>query len=155
MTALKLKIPPPVWFLLCATLMWLVARYLPASLPNYQHAAIFFCGLAVAIIGGAVAVSALWVIHQARTTHSPFRPQHTATLVTWGIYRKSRNPMYLSLLFILMAWALWLGSMLVWLVLPLFVWLITYFQIKPEEQILAQKFGTHYAEYCTQVRRWL
>lgn len=155
MKSLKLKIPPPAWFLLCAALMWLVAQYVPVSLPNYQHTAIFFSGLAVAIIGGAVAVSALWVIHQAKTTYSPFRPQHTAKLVTWGIYRKSRNPMYLSLLLGLIAWALWLGAMLAWLVLPLFVWLITYFQIKPEEQILAQKFGTHYAKYCNQVRCWL
>ncbi|WP_460029853.1 hypothetical protein [Mannheimia haemolytica] len=84
MKSLKLKIPPPAWFLLCAALMWLVAQYVPVSLPNYQHTAIFFSGLAVAIIGGAVAVSALWVIHQAKTTYSPFRPQHTAKLVTWG-----------------------------------------------------------------------
>ncbi|HDL4645222.1 TPA: isoprenylcysteine carboxylmethyltransferase family protein, partial [Mannheimia haemolytica] len=53
MKSLKLKIPPPAWFLLCAALMWLVAQYVPVSLPNYQHTAIFFSGLAVAIIGGA------------------------------------------------------------------------------------------------------
>lgn len=152
---LKLKIPPPVWFLLCAALMWWIARLLPAYLPNYQHSVILMLAMVIAVIGLLIAMSAIITIRKAKTTTSPFQPQNTIQLVDWGIYRKSRNPMYLSLLLGLIAWALWLGSIFAWIIPPLFIWLITHFQIQPEEQILTQKFGQRYLDYARQVRRWL
>lgn len=152
---LKLKIPPPFWFLVCAALMWLMAGYFPASLSSDQNRFILSLMCMVIVAAAVVATLAIKTIHQAKTTHSPFQPEKTSQLVTWGIYSKSRNPMYLSLLFGLIAWALWLNSLVAWLGVPLFVWLITYFQIQPEEQILTTKFGQPYLDYIAKVRRWL
>ncbi|MEG9486944.1 isoprenylcysteine carboxylmethyltransferase family protein [Mannheimia indoligenes] len=152
---LKLKVPPPVWFLFCAALMWWIGRVLPVHFPNYQHPIIFILGALIAVIGLVIAISAVVTMRKAETTSSPFQPQNTFQIVDWGIYRKSRNPMYLSLLLGLIVWALWLGSIFAWFVLPLFIGLITHFQIKPEEQILTQKFGQRYLDYASRVRRWL
>lgn len=134
--------------------MWQLAGYSKTFLIYHNR-----CVLAlVCIVGTAaiiIAAIAVKTMHQAQTTHSPFEPEKTTQLVTWGIYRKSRNPMYLSLLFGLIAWALWLNSFVAWLGVPLFVWLITYFQIQPEEQVLTAKFGQPYLDYIAKVRRWL
>ncbi len=155
MRNLKLKIPPPVWFIFCAALMWLLSQSLPQHLPNYQNRVVLVLSGIVGGVGLLIALLALITIHKAKTTHSPFQPENTNQIVNWGIYSKSRNPMYLSLLLGLVTWALLLGSIFTWLILPLFMWLITYFQIKPEEQILSQKFGKAYLDYLSQVRRWL
>ncbi|WP_374936529.1 methyltransferase family protein [Mannheimia granulomatis] len=103
---------------------------------------------------GVIATLAISALHRAKTTYSPFKPENTNRLVNRGIYRKSRNPMYLALLLGLISWALLLGSLSAWSIVPLFMWLITYFQIKPEEQILLKKFGKGYSDYLMQVRRW-
>lgn len=155
MQKLKLKIPPPVWFILCAILMWLLSQTLFCSLPNYQNRGVLVLSVIVGGVGLVIALLAVITIHNAKTTHSPFQPENTSQIVNWGIYSKSRNPMYLSLLLCLSCWALLLGSLVAWLVVPLFMWLITYFQIKPEEQILSKKFGKVYLDYLSQVRRWL
>ena len=79
----------------------------------------------------------------------------TSTLVTTGIFRISRNPMYLSLTLWLLAWSLFCGTFWGLLVVVAFVVYLTEFQIKPEEQFLAQKFGQAYLEYKQSVRRWI
>ncbi|MDD0824095.1 isoprenylcysteine carboxylmethyltransferase family protein [Mannheimia sp. AT1] len=155
MQKLKLKVPPPVWFVFCAMQMWLLSQALPNHLPDYQNKGVWVLSGIVGGVGLVIALLALITIHKAKTTHSPFQPENTNQIVNWGIYSKSRNPMYLSLLLGLMAWALLLGSIFAWLVVPLFMWLITYFQIKPEEQILSKKFGQSYLDYLSEVRRWL
>jgi len=83
------------------------------------------------------------------------KPEKASSLVTTGIYRFTRNPMYLGLLFVLFAWAVFLAS--VWALLgPVaFVFYIDRFQIAPEEAILAGMFGAAYTEYKARVRRWL
>jgi protein-S-isoprenylcysteine O-methyltransferase Ste14 len=83
------------------------------------------------------------------------KPQNTTGIVTSGLYKFSRNPMYVGLLIILTGYAIWLGSVTPFLLLPLFYWLITQMQIKPEERILQQKFGQEYLDYKNTVRRWL
>lgn len=152
---LKLRIPPPVWFLFCVIFMWLLAQGLPCHLPNYQYMAVVALSGVIGIIGIMIAILALAAIHKAKTTISPFQPENTRQIVDWGIYRYSRNPMYLALLLGLVIWALLLGSLFAWLVVPLFIWIMTYFQIYPEEQILSKKFGQVYVDYLSKVRRWL
>ena len=76
-------------------------------------------------------------------------------MVTDGIYRYSRNPMYLGMALLLAAWALWLGNAAALLGIVLFVALINRYQIRPEERILAAKFGDDYRNYCRRTRRWL
>lgn len=71
------------------------------------------------------------------------------------MYRLTRNPMYLGLLLVLVGWAIVLGSVSSFIVLPLFVVILTVQQIIPEEKVLEQKFGQQYRDYKQSVRRWL
>jgi len=82
-------------------------------------------------------------------------PDKSTTLVTDGIYRISRNPMYLGLLFLLVAASLYFSSFLSILIIPAFIWYLTEFQIKPEEESLKRVFGEDYETYLKKVRRWV
>ena len=83
------------------------------------------------------------------------KPETTASIVTTGIYRVTRNPMYLGLAFVLMGWATYLANLAALLLVPAFVAYMTRFQIKPEERALLAKFGLSFAEYLAAVRRWI
>ncbi|HPQ94387.1 MAG: isoprenylcysteine carboxylmethyltransferase family protein [Thiothrix sp.] len=142
---LKTLIPPPVYALVAAALMWGLDRWLPLLhwLPEpWNRVGLVLIGLA--------ALADLWslgLFFRARTTPNPMRPHRASALVTGGLYRYSRNPMYLGMLVML-------GSLTPGLVLPLFVRLINRVQILPEEAVLAGRFGAAYRDYCRQVRRW-
>jgi len=150
---LKTKIPPPVYLLMAATLMWLLNHFFPL----YQWLASPWNKVGLFIIGAAVLLDfwSLGLFFRARTTPNPMKPGNASHLVTGGMYRISRNPMYLGLLVILSGWALYLGSLSPLLVLPLFVWVLTLQQILPEEAVLAEKFGQTYQAYRQRVRRWV
>ena len=92
---------------------------------------------------------------RARTTVNPFAPERTVNIVSSGIYRLSRNPMYLGMACILTGWAVWLWQVQAVLGVVLFVAWITRFQIIPEERVLTQKFDTEYRQYRQRVRRWV
>jgi len=111
----------------------------------------------VAIIVLAIVVdsSSVYLFFKKRTTINPLKPSNTQGLVTTRLYHYTRNPMYVGLLVILIGFGIWLGSIAPFLALPLFYWLITNMQIKPEEVILEEKFGQEYLEYKKRVRRWL
>lgn len=153
MNALELKIPPPAVALLIAIAMWFAARTGPSiDLPLQLRSVAFG---AFALSGGAVALAGDWAFRRARTTINPFRPQNTSALVTSGVYRYTRNPMYVGLLLVVVGWCAFLGSATA-LVGPIaFVAYITRFQILPEERVLLSKFGASYSDYLTRVRRWL
>jgi len=102
-------------------------------------------------IGSAGMVS-FW---RAKTTMNPTKADAVSSLVTGGVFRFTRNPMYLSLLLYLLAWAVYLSSWLALLLLPAFVLYINRFQIRPEERALSSLFGSEYAAYKGRVRRWL
>ena len=108
------------------------------------------------MIGGiAIALAGVMKFHQAKTTVNPIRPEKTSAMVTSGVYRLSRNPMYLGFLLALVAWAIWLSHALAFAFLPFFVIYMNRFQIIPEERALAAKFGGKFTEYRNSVRRWL
>ncbi|MFG5779717.1 methyltransferase family protein [Comamonas sp. J-3] len=153
MRALELKIPPPVVALLCAALMWAVAHYWPSS--AWAGPWRLPLTLLLVALGGAADLSGLLAFRRHRTTVNPLAPQNSSTVVQDGIYRYSRNPMYLGMALLLTAWAVWLAQPACLLVLPLFVGYITRFQILPEERILQARFGTPYQDYLRRVRRWL
>jgi len=92
---------------------------------------------------------------RARTTINPMDPGAASQLVTGGIFRISRNPMYLGLALLLAGWGITLGSLTVWLIPPLFVAYITRAQIIPEERALKARFTGEYREYCRHVARWI
>ena len=151
--SLELKVPPVALGLICAALMGLAARFVPRlgfSLPGRAFVA---GGLA---LGGAL-ISLLGVVafRRARTTVNPMKPETSSSLVVVGIYRVTRNPMYLGFLLILLGGAAYCSNVLSLLAIPAFVLYMTVFQIRPEERALDSLFGPEFAAYRTRVRRWI
>jgi len=153
MKALELKIPPPVYALISGALMWWLNQALPVA--NFIDSPWNKAGVAIIVFAIILDTSSLYLFIKKHTTINPMKPSSTQGLVTAGLYKYTRNPMYVGLLTILFGYAVWLGSVTPFLVLPLFYWLITNMQIKPEERILEAKFGREYRDYKNKVRRWL
>ena len=135
----------------CALLMWLIAvPALDFALPGREMlAAIFFV---VALIVG---LSAVLGFHRAKTTVNPLKPDAASALVVRGIYRWTRNPMYLAMLLVLVAWACIVANWAALAILPLFMIYLNRFQIVPEERALHARFGAQFENYRRKVRRWL
>ena len=152
MQALELKVPPPVVGLLVAAAMWGVSDWPPA----FTHAPTIRLVLAgvLAVVGVGFDILGLLAFRQSRTTINPLRPARASALVTAGVYRVTRNPMYVGMAFLLTAWAIYLGALWPFLGPLLFVAYINRFQIAPEERVLRSKFG-EFDAYAAQVRRWL
>ena len=153
MKALELKIPPPIVALLVGVAMWEIASVSPLlDIPLFIRKVI--AGVLL-LVGGTIAFPGFVALIRARTTFNSMKPKATSSLVTSGIYRFTRNPMYVSVLFILITWAVFLSSACALIGPVAFVLYINRFQIKPEERALAAMFGEAYAEYKGRVRRWL
>ena len=153
MTTLELKIPPPAVALAIALLMWLTSilfGYIPIRL-NYRLGA----ALALLVIGQGISISGIVAFRRAKTTLNPLKPGNSTALVTGGIYRFTRNPMYLGLLLTLMGWLAFIASPPALVFLFFYVVYINRFQIDPEERTLSSLFGEDYAAYKTRVRRWV
>lgn len=153
MAHLELKVVPPLVFLISGLLMWLLASVLPmlAYSTGFRQPVVVALS-AVGLLSGAAAVIAFRL---KKTTVHPTEPHRTSYLVTNGIFRLTRNPMYLGLLLLLMAWGFYLQNMAVFVVLPLFVLYINRFQIMPEERMMLKLFGADFITYTQQVRRWI
>ena len=150
---LELKIPPPLVVLGVALLMWLAARSVPGLAWDMAVRAV--CAVVLAALGTGIAVGGVVSFVSARTTVNPLKPGAASSLVTTGLYRLTRNPMYLGDLVILIGWAVFLSNAVSFLLLPVFVLYINRFQIRPEEKALAGIFGAGYAAYRSRVRRWV
>jgi protein-S-isoprenylcysteine O-methyltransferase Ste14 len=111
--------------------------------------------LALVVIGLSISISGMVSFRRAKTTINPSKPSAASSLVTSGVYRYTRNPMYLGLSITLMAWGVFLSNALALLAVPLFVLYINRLQIIPEERVLSSLFGAKYAAYKEKVRRWL
>ena len=154
MSKLELRVPPVIVVAVCAFAMWLIARQLapgPLTVPARL-------GLAavLAVVGITLALAGIREFRAARTTVNPLLPEQAASMVTSGVYRFTRNPMYLGMFCLLAAWAAWLGRLAPFLaVLPGFVLYMSRFQIRPEERALEQRFGAAFREYAARVRRWI
>ncbi|MDF1628399.1 MAG: isoprenylcysteine carboxylmethyltransferase family protein [Alcanivoracaceae bacterium] len=107
------------------------------------------------LMGAGVSLAGVVSFRRARTTVNPLKPEKTSSLVCSGIYRITRNPMYLGFLLVLIGWAVMLGSAFAALGPVLFVSYISRFQIVPEERVLASLFGDEFSAYRAKVRRWL
>ncbi len=150
---LALKVPPPVQALVCGILMWVIDRQLPGG--QLESAIQLPMSILFAISGIVLVVFSMLAYRRASTTVDPFHPEEASQLVVDGFFGYSRNPMYASLLLVLISWAIWLGNVYNVAVLVLFVTYITFFQIKPEEEALRSLFGETYEHYCSRVRRWI
>lgn len=153
MQALELKIPPPLVGVLVAGAMWLAAPIGPAM--PFDAGLRTPLAIALVVAGLGIDLAGLLAFRRARTTVNPLRPERASALVAAGVYRFTRNPMYLGMALLLTGWAVQLGG---WLPLagPLaFAAWITRFQILPEERVLRQRFGPAFDVYAARVRRWL
>ncbi|MEO8195487.1 MAG: methyltransferase [Thermoanaerobaculia bacterium] len=152
MRALELKVPPVVQFAFCAAAGYGLSRAVPAlafRLPGTTVAA----GL-LALAGAGIGAAGVILFVRLRTTVNPHRPENASAVVASGVYRLTRNPMYLGLLLALAAWSLYLSNAAAALALPAFVAYMNRFQIEPEERALTSKFGAPFIAYMAAVRRW-
>lgn len=153
MNTLELKIPPPLVLLIFAIAMWFAA---PLTEPlNVSFGLRLGFALALAVIGEGISATGMIQFRRAKTTINPMKAGNASSLVTGGVYRFTRNPMYLGMVLVLLGWAVFLSSPVTLLFVPLFVLYIHRFQIFPEERVLTDLFGSEYAEYKNKVRRWV
>ena len=152
MPDLALRVPPPVVVAVAALLMWVIAwalRPMELAMPARILAIVIF------LSGLLIVVAGLIEFRRARTTVNPLDPAAASSLVVNGVYGLTRNPMYLGMAIILIAWAVYLGNVLALLVMPCFIAYMNRFQIIPEETVLRSLFPSEFEPYAKRVRRWL
>ncbi len=145
------NIHPPV-----VTLFYIIAAYtlkwsipIPYAVPSILRIAAF----ALMIIGFALAAAAFVEFRKAKTTLNPHGS--VTTMATNGVYRFTRNPIYLGFLLMVIGFPLQSGTYWGLVIAPLFIESINSLVIKHEETYLERKFGKEYTEYKSRVRRWL
>jgi len=147
----KTKIPPPILALVMIGLIYLSSLLIVPTAFNYQGS----LSVIFLIIGFACALPSFRLFARYKTTITPLKPSDATVLVTEGMYRYSRNPMYLGLLLLTIASTIWFGTWLGIIINILFIFLINFLQIIPEEEALLTIFGEEYEEYKKNVRRWI
>lgn len=153
LSLLELKLSPVMMTIALASLMWVVAGHTGSySMPAALRISTLLILLAA---GAAIGLAGIWSFRKARTTVNPWRPHASSRLVVSGIYRYTRNPMYLALMLALAGWGLWLANLWALLLGFVFVPYMNRFQIRPEERALERLFGQSFRDYCRRVRRWL
>lgn len=153
MQTLELKIPPLAQVLIIGGLMGLVAA---VSRDFLLPLAIRWWGALLLLVPGVfLTLAGVWRFRRNGTTLNPLRPDTASSLVTSGVYRISRNPMYAGFLLCLCGWGCYLGNRYALLGPVIFVLYMNRFQILPEERALERLFGAEYDAYRRLVRRWL
>ena len=145
------KIPPVLVVLFFAGIMALVAHYSVIDLSAF----ISYVAAIFVVIGVIFCIAGVVSFRLAKTTVNPNNPEQATVLVTTGVYKLSRNPMYVGFAFILLGWGVWLMSIWAIACIAGFVAYLTLFQIIPEERALSKIFGQQYTDYMNRVRRWL
>lgn len=150
---LENRIPPPLVMLVTGIAIAAAGRLEPLIPlpPFWRH--LLAGGLLLAGLG----IVALGVMRfrAAGTTIDPTRPDQASTLVATGIYRFTRNPMYLGFATMLLGWSVLWRSVWGLALTAVFVGYIHRFQILPEERALRAKFGAEFEAFASQVRRWI
>jgi len=148
---LKNKIPPPIVTLVFAALIYFSSEWSPSIVFRGQNLISLFL-MTVGLIVLLIAISAFIKL---KTTINPLKPEAASSLVTTGIFRISRNPMYLGMLLLIISLWIKTGAVLGFILVAGFIAYLNYFQIFPEEQAMKGLFSDKYKTYCQQVRRWL
>jgi protein-S-isoprenylcysteine O-methyltransferase Ste14 len=145
------KIIPPFYFLASMVLMVGLHHHLP--IVQVIPEPVSYAGIILIITGFVMTSWGANAFRKAETPVKPFEP--STTLVLHGLYRYTRNPMYLGFIIILCGSGILLGSLLPFLVIPVFFLIIQEGFIKHEELFLENIFGDKFREYKSRVRRWL
>ncbi len=148
---MKNKIPPPIITLICALLIYLSKPFFPELIFNYfNQISLFFL-----ISGFIIILISFLRFKKEKTTIDPIKIEKASSLVTNGIFKYSRNPMYLGMLLILISVSIKFNFYGGLLVVGSFVYFITYFQILPEEKAMLKLFGKDFINYKNKTRRWV
>ena len=151
MDKFKNKIPPTILTLLFLFFNYILSfNFLKIDIP-YKY---FFTTLLL-ILGFYIIIRSSRLFAKAKTSINPLRPHKSTSLITNDIYKYSRNPMYFGYLLILLSSSVYLGNVLSIIIIPLFIFIINFIQIKPKEEALKDLFGPNYDEYLLKVRRWI
>lgn len=153
MKSLENKIPPPVLMLVVAATMWGAAKIQsPVSIESHLRIGLM---LTLGVVALTFSIGGVTAFRAAKTTINPAQIDRASRVVTGGIYRFSRNPMYVGLTALLVGWAVFLAVPLTAIGPIAFALFMHRFQILPEERVLAAKFGREYLDYKQRVRRWI
>lgn len=144
---------PPVWLLGFLVLAWGVSEGQSALWPGLDGLWARPFGGALVIVGVALMIAAVWQMLRHRTTFIP--RQRPSALVTEGVFALSRNPIYLGDAFVLAGAALYWGAIPALVLVPVFMWLISWRFIEGEEERLHDAFGAEFDAYRRETRRWL
>jgi protein-S-isoprenylcysteine O-methyltransferase Ste14 len=150
---MELRVPPLIQVLVLGFAMLSIAILLPSF--EILVPAGSLVGSILIVVGAILAIAGVIEFRRINTTVDPRYPDNSESLVHTGIYKLSRNPMYLGMFIILLGWSLCLANVMSFVLLPVFIFYMNYFQIKPEERILSQKFGAEFDRYSSEVRRWI
>ncbi len=149
---MKTRVPPPILALLMIGLVYISSLLIGSVSFDYQASV----SVLLVIVGLSCALPSYRLFARNKTTISPLTPSETSVLITQGMYRYSRNPMYLGLLLLIIAATIWFGTWFGIIISVFFILLINILQIIPEEEeALLQIFGEEYLEYKKKVRRWI
>ena len=145
------KIPPP--FIAAGNIfLFYLSTFL---IPSFEFAGQTILGVLIGLEGVIIIFVAIRLFRKNQTTINPFKAHETSRLITSGIYSFTRNPMYLGLSSIQVAFGVYLGAQVSIFLIPAFIIYITHKQITYEEEILKKEFGDEYISYLKSVRRWI
>jgi len=150
---LEHKIPPPL-----ITLIVIGGIYGSSKLPLADSLAInppLWLAIVFALIGLAIMLSGALEFRRAKTTVNPLNPEQATELVINGVFKRTRNPMYLGMSLIIVGATLLFGNLIGVGWMMGFMLYIQVFQIRPEEKAMKKLFGEQFEQYCKQVRRWV
>ncbi len=149
--SLKNKIPPPIVGLIFMGIIYLSRSLTSPFIIEYQT----IIAAEIAVFGLVVILTAGLQFKRHKTTVNPLKPETASSLVSDGIFKFSRNPMYLGMLCFLISAGVYLGAWSSVVIIPMFIIYMNEMQIKPEEQAIEQLFGDDYILYKKSVRRWI
>ena len=147
---LKTKIPPPLITLICI----LIIYFFEKEFIFFEDWNIYISGFFL-LWGLIIIAFAVFKFAKTKTTVDPTKPSKTSSLVISGIYRITRNPMYLGMLFLIISFTFYKLSLFGAIVIPSFIFYINKYQIEPEEYEMRKKFGENFEDYCKKVDRWI
>ena len=151
MMNIKTKFPPPLVALAFGFLIY----YTKNIFPKIEIVWGYFFGSFMIIIGLFIILSAIILFKKYKTTITPLNPSSATKLIVNGIYKFSRNPMYLGLLLVLSGVSTILNPIGGLFLIPLFILYLNLFQIIPEENAMINLFKDEFLEYKENVRRWI
>ena len=148
---MKTKIPPPVVTLVSALLIFFSKELFPSYAFDYQS----MLSIGVFISGLMILVSAVSLFKKKETTVNPMSHEKASSLVVDGVFKYTRNPMYLGMSVVLLSISIQFNLIGGLLIISLFVTYITVFQIIPEEEAMEENFGEEYLSFKKSTRRWI